>query len=335
MPDDLQSLERQLSKGAAPPVALVFGEERLLVDKAVRMLVEAATDDADDPLAVKRLDLGESSTEVRDVIGACRSMGLFASRQAVLVRGAEVLGRSDANKAEIQSYLESPDPQTTLILVANQINRSTTLYKTVKATGVALEFTTPREWELPKWLLGQAHAMGHDMNESTARLVADLAGGTLQGLRLVLDQLSLYVGHGAPITGEVVEELLAPTRSHNVFELVDAVGERRMPAALRHLHSMLEHREPALRILAMLVRHFRQLWQVAEARASGATMDATQKRLKMRPFVIKKLWNQSNRFDANGLRRAYDQLYRANLRLKSTGVDDQLVMERLVMDLCT
>ncbi|MEC9072728.1 MAG: DNA polymerase III subunit delta, partial [Myxococcota bacterium] len=318
MADDLQTLERRLTDQGPPPIGLIFGEERLLVDRAVRLLLEAGTDDPDDPLSVKRLDLAESGTEVRDVIGACRSIGLFSSRQAVVVRGAEAIAKSDTNKTEILSYLQAPDPQTTLILVADQINRSTSLYKEIHARGVAIQFSTPREWELPRWILGQSRTMGHDMTEATARLVADLTGGSLQGLRLVLDQLSLYVGPGQPIPSDVVEELLAPTRSHNVFELVDAVGERRMPSALGHLHSMLEHREPALRILAMLVRHFRQLWQVAEARACGESMDATQKRLKMRPFVVKKLWSQANRFDAPSLRRAYDQLYRANLQLKST-----------------
>ena len=105
-------------------------------------------------------------------------------------------------------------------------------------------------------------------------------------------------------------------------------------AAIRHLHAMMSHREPALRILAMLVRHFRMLWQAAEARAQGASVGDIRGRLKLHEFVAKKLWSQCAKFDAPTLRRAYDRLYETDLKLKSKGLDDALVMERLVMELC-
>ena len=77
----------------------------------------------------------------------------------------------------------------------------------------------------------------------TAKLVAELVGGDLGQLRLVVDQLSLYVGAGAPIRDEDVEACLAATRAHSVFELVDAVGDKQLVGALKHLSAMMAHRE--------------------------------------------------------------------------------------------
>ena len=197
-----------------------------------------------------------------------------------------------------------------------------------------LTFDRLKAWQVPDWIMAQSGRIGHRTDEGTARLVADLVGTDLNQLRLVMEQLSLYVGPGNPIRSEDAEALLSATRGHSVFELVDAVAERRAVAAMRHLHAMLENREPALRILAMLNRHFRMLWLASEARGRGASQDEIKSSLRLHSFVAKKLWNQSAKFDLRSLRRAYEALYETDRRLKSKGLDDHIVMEQLVGDLC-
>lgn len=313
---------------------LVMGAERLLVDEAVAVILGAAVDDPHDRMAVTRVDLAESGTSARDVLGACRSLGLFASRQAVLVRGAEVLEKREADRDELVRYVEDPNPTTTLVLVATKVNGTLAVVKRIRKHGAVLNFQAMKPWQVPDWITAEARRVGHRVSAATGRLIGDLAGSDLGKLRLVVEQLSLFVGPGRPIEREHVEELLSATRAHSVFELVDAVGDRQTTAALQHLHAMLSHREPPLRILAMLIRHFRLLWQVAEARHHGVPLEEVGQRLSLHGFVAKKLWGQCSKFDAVTLRRAYDSLYRTDLRLKSTGLDDHLVMERLVLDLC-
>ena len=334
MADDLTTLSRRLESDGPACVTLVQGEERLLVDEAVRRVLAAAVDDPTDAMAVTRLDMAESQTSAKEILAACRSIGLFATRQAVVVRAAEVLDKRADDRDELKAYVTQPDPSTSLVLVATKLNGNHGLTRAIKKHGAVLTFNRMKPWQVPDWVMAEARRVGHPMDEGTARLVADLSGTDLNQLRLVIDQLSLYVGQGKPITITDAETLLAATRSHTVFELVDAVAEGRTVAAVRHLHAMMSQREPALRILAMLVRHFRMLWQAAEARAQGASVGDIRSRLKLHEFVAKKLWQQCTKFDAPTLRRAYDRLYETDFKLKSKGIGDALVMERLVMELC-
>jgi DNA polymerase III subunit delta len=334
MADDLTTLSRRLQADGAAPVTLIQGEERLLVDEAVRRVVAAAVDDPADVMAVTRLDMAESGTSAREILAACRSIGLFATRQAVVVRAAEVLDKRSDDRDALKEYALAPDPSTTLVLVATKLNGNHGLSRAIKKAGGLLTFNRMKAWQVPDWVMAESRRIGHPMDEGTARIVTDLSGTDLNQLRLVIDQLSLYVGQGQPIAVTDAETLLASTRSHTVFELVDAVAEGRTVAAIRHLHAMMSQREPALRILAMLVRHFRMLWQAAEARAQGSSVGDIRSRLKLHEFVAKKLWSQCVKFDAATLRRAYDRLYETDLKLKSKGLDDALVMERLVMELC-
>ncbi len=334
MADPIVELQRELTKRGPKPIYLVQGTERLWMDAAVREILRAAVGDPDDAMAITRVDLAESGRGAKDVLGACRSLGLFAQKQAVLVRGADVLEKRAEDRDALADYAQAPDAQTTLILVATKLNGNSALVRRIKKSGAVLSFEPLKPWQTPPWIAAEARRLGHAIDDATARLIGDLTGTGLLELQMVVEQLSLYVGKGQPVTTAAAEALLVSTRPHTVFELADAVGERRLVAALGHLHAMMSQREPALRILAMLIRHFRMLWQVREARDEGQDLGEVQRRLSLHEFVAKKLWAQATRFHPTTLRRIYDTLYATDLRLKSTGLSDELVMERLVMDLC-
>ncbi len=333
---NLRALNHQLGSEGTKPLYLIQGGERLLVDEALRLVLEHAVGDPGDALAVTRVDMAESAVKARDVISACRAIGLFNPKTAVVVRAAEQLDekRRVSDRDELANYADKPQRGATLILVASKLNGSSRLSKRIKKHGTILSFDPLKQREVPGWLQQEARAQGHRLDGPTARLIGELVGNTLLQLRLVMDQLSLYVGRGAPITSDAVEAVLASTRAHSIFELVDAVGERRVQDALTHLNAMLDHREQPLRILAMLVRHYRLLWQVWAARHQGHSKDSLAKALRIHPFQAKKLWAQAPKFDEPSLRVAVEQLYASDCFLKSSGLDNNTVLERLIMELC-
>lgn len=336
MSNNLRALDHQLGSEGAKSLYLIQGEERLLVDEAVHIVLRHAIGDPNDAMAVTRVDLAEASMGARDVVSACRSIGLFNPKAAIVVRAAETLDgkKRGKDRDELALYCEKPEPAATLILVASKLNGTTRLVKRIKKNGAVLTFDPLKQREVPGWLQDEARALGHPLDGPTARLIGELTGNQLLQLRLVIDQLSLYVGRNAPITQADVEAVLASTRAHSIFELVDSVGERHTQAALSHLNAMLEHREAPLRIVGMLVRHFRLLWQTFSARQQGVRQNDVAKTLRIHPFQAKKLWAQTNRFDEPALRAAIERLYACDFFLKSSGLNQNTVMERLVLELC-
>jgi DNA polymerase-3 subunit delta len=335
MADDLQALQAELGTGAVKPVYLVQGAERLFVDQAVRAIVAAVSGAPDDPMAVTRLDLAEAGRGAREILAAVAAMSLFGPRQVVVVRAAEVLDKRAEERDDLARYLEAPRGANPLVLVAgDKLLATTRLFKAIKREGRVVQCEPLKPRDVPSWLMAEARRMGQPFEFPAAKLVADLVGSDLLLLTRAMEQLSLYVGAGAPITSADVETCLAATRAHSVFELVDAVADRQTAQALVHLHALFAHREAGLRILAMLVRHFRFLWQVAAGRREGWSQAEVVERLKLHPFQAQKLWSQCGKFSALGLRAIYEKLYVADFRLKDVGLSESLLMERLVAELC-
>lgn len=329
----LLALDKSLKAGLKP-VYLMQGDEQLLVDEAIRRILAAAVADPSDPMAVTRVDLAEGKTAARDIVAACRSIGLFTPRIAVVVRAAEILDKKTAERDEVARYIKAPVDGCTLILRATKLNGTSAVVKRTKKVGVVLAFSGLKSREAVGWVRDRASALKHRMDYGAAQLVVELVGCDLLRLENTMEQLSLFAGPNQTIDQDLVEKLLTATRSHSVFELVDAVGERRAADALRHLDSMLGHREPPLKILGMVTRHFRFLWQIGELQAAGTGSDDIVRRLGLHPFQAKKMTAQTRLFDASTLRCAYERLYETDLQLKSTRHDGSVLMERLVLDLC-
>lgn len=332
---ELAALAAELKKGPPAPVWLVHGDELFMIEEAVKLIVTAAVGRMDDPMLVTRVDLAEGKRGARDVLAACRSIGLFTSKVAVIVRAAEVLEKKADDREEIAKYIEKPAPGATLVLKASEkLDGRTALLKRLQKHAKVLTYPLLRPWEAEKWVQGRAREMGHRIDPDAAKLLVDLIGASMLALEQTLTQLSLYVGPQKPMGRADVEGALAATRAHTVFELTDAIAEKKAAQAIRHIDAMLEQREYPPVILGHLVRNMRQLVEVKALVDRGAGPDQIKDKMKIHEFVAKKLYAQAQLFDHTTLRAIFEELFRTELELKSTRLDPALRLEALALRLC-
>lgn len=332
---ELPALEQSLKQDGVAPVWLVHGEELWMVEQAVKAIVKAAVGTLDDPMLVTRVDLAEGKKGAKDILSACRSIGLFTSKIAVIVRAAELIEKKADDKEELAKYVEKPVREATLVLKANEpFDGRSALVKRIQKHGKVLSYPLLKPWQAEKWVVTRAQEIGSRCDQPTAKLIIDLVGPSLMTLEQTLQQLSLYAGPGKPIHRADVEGALAATRSHSIFELVDAISARDVRGAIRHVDAMLEQREPPPVILASILRHFRQVVDAKAVYDRGGGAPQIQSQLKVHEFVARKLADQVARFEVPFLREVFEDLFRADLELKSTRVDPAVRLEALIMRLC-
>jgi DNA polymerase-3 subunit delta len=193
-------------------------------------------------------------------------------------------------------------------------------------------FAPLRDQALAGWLRGEARARKIEISPEAATALADLAGPELGRLSQALDQLALYAG-GRAVTLDDVEELVAETRQRNVFELTKAIGAGDVPRSLWLLSNMFRNREPALRIQFMLARQMRQIWRAKELSAAGAGRNEIASAVGMSPYFLDDVLVPARRMSRAALARAFERLYQSDVALKSSKVDDELIVSRLVQSL--
>jgi DNA polymerase-3 subunit delta len=100
--------------------------------------------------------------------------------------------------------------------------------------------------------------------DDAAEYLVQRAGHNIAALLNELEKCALRaqsVETGAPVTRAVIDEMVKRAPQETIFDLTDALGERQAPRALGLLRELVGGGEAPELVLAMLVRHLRQLLQ--------------------------------------------------------------------------
>ncbi|MCC7381247.1 MAG: DNA polymerase III subunit delta [Deltaproteobacteria bacterium] len=322
-----------LSRDGPRLVYALDGEERILVDEALKAIRDAAL-----PERARDFNLDVLSGKdapVARVLDAAATLPAFAARRVVVVKDAE---RYEKDEPEaLIAYLASPSPSTVLILVATEkFDLRLRLGKALDKAGALLRFPSPNERDMPRIIEQRARALGRTIDADAARALVETIGASVSGAIEALEKLVLYVGpdNPRPITRRDVEEVVSPAKEESIFELADAVGARDLRRAFELLHSMLVvSRAHPLALLGLLANHWRRLVTAKVLAARRAPREELAAQLRVPPFVVERLVGQARGQAVPGLLAGLEAIADADQALKGGKLSAERVMERLVLRL--
>src|ERR687895_1367692 len=272
-----------------------------------------------------------SVTGSETIVSACNSLSLFGEGPFVVLKDLDAWNA--AQKAVIVDYLEDPSPESDLILIGKKLGARERLLSAVKNAGEVHTFDQPTGKALVRWLVGYAKQMDLDLPEDVAEVLANRCSGDKMRLLQETVKLALYVGDGTA-TCDDVAALCPPDVQSNIFAFVDSLAAGQRARALALLEDLIATGEPALRLTFMIRRQF-QL--VARARAlldRGTPHKELSSRLKVPPFVARKLEEQGRKLDEEDLERALGQIQDLEGGLKGgSDLSDELQVEMTVLGL--
>lgn len=325
--DDLLSAAQA---GNPPPVCVLTGSERVLMERALSALKTACLGDG--PAGFNDDLFQGQGMSAQRVLQAARTLPMMAARRLVVVRHVDAAPQVEQDL--LADGLKTPSPDCCLVLTADKLDGRGKLAKAARETGALLALEPPRPGEVPQIAQREARARGHALSEAAALALADAIGTDLSALCDAVERLSLFVGKGQAIEAEHVAACVAQVRVESVWALVDAVGERDAPNALKTAASLLAEREPPLRILSLVARQLRILAKLKRALGQGLRPQEATQSAGAPPFKARELCAMAQRFDDDRLRRAFAVLAETDLALKGSRVPGPRVLERALLELC-
>jgi DNA polymerase III subunit delta len=314
-----------------PAVVLLVGTEAALRDQARRELRARVLSGKPADFDEQRFDLAAGATPAA-ILASARTLPVLAPRRLIIVRGLADRRASAFLEAALPAYLEDPVSTTCLLLEAEKVDRRLKWVKEVVRLGEVRDCAPPANArEARPWVSARVAAQGKQIAPAAAGDLIDAVGLALDALASEIDKLCLYVGERRTIESEDVAALTGRLRAAVIFELTDAVGERRPGEAIRILADLLSHGQPPLLVLASLTAHFRRLLRASEC--SPPTPQVIQQQLRLHPFAARKLADQVRRFGESRLRKALAALRRTDDALKGgLALDPALAIEQAVIE---
>ena len=313
------------------PAYLILGDDQPKIEQALKRLKARIAEEAGSELNVDEFDATVDAATV--VVNAANTLAFLGGTRLVLVRQAQAWLK--AEKEVIAAYLGSPAPDACLTLVAEKLPASDVLRTAMQINGEVLEYQAPKEGQLPQWLATEAaNRMGMNLGLQEARLMVQRCGDNQSILLRELEKLQLYAD-GRRVTVDDIRLLATPTYEASIFDLLDSLALGRGSAAFAAAEDLLAAGERTENLFNRILRYFQNLSRVAAMRDEGMKQEAIQTELKMKPYPVRKLVEQSALLGADGISRRLAVLAETDARMKGMGtlpdeMELQLCLGRLL-----
>jgi len=238
----------------------------------------------------------------------------------------------------LERLLDRPPPGLSLLLTAactREADLSKELVERVRKAGRIDKHVLYADQAPVEWLLAQARERNLPVSAHTAEQLIQRLGNDMGRLAQELDRLQLLVLPGQRVSEETLLEAVHLEQQGSVFTLAERAAARDLAGALGVLERFLAdapHEHPLL--IGVLARHFRQLRTVRLAEQEGASDTQIAQRLKVHPFLAKRLATQAQRFSRLELERIQRALGELDVAARRQGPVMRVLVQDLLQRIC-
>jgi len=271
-----------------------------------------------------------------------QSAPFLADKRLVIIKDFLSKGNKEEQK-KIAGILEEDLPSSCVVLFIEYAmpDKRMALYKKINKVGYPEEFKALMGPELMKWIQKQAQKIGLVITPQIASYIGDQTGSNLWNLSNELEKLKTY-GLENEITKDVIDNLIHPNLSTSIFKLTDYLAHRNAKGSIKTLDILLESGEDIMKIIFMIVRHFRILIQVKDLMDRKNSKSEIIGKIKEHPYTISTAMQQSPNFSLDTLRKIYEALLQIDIGIKTGKIrmsaDDKkeilLALEKFVLNVC-
>lgn len=321
----MQTINEDIKNGTFRRVYLLYGDEDYLKLQYKNKLLRALVTEGD-TMNFSRFEGKEA--QVPALIDLAETMPFFAEHRVILVEDSGFFKNAAPQLAE---YLPDMPETTCMIFIEKEVDKRSKTYKSLKDIGRMVEFKTPDEKMLTRWVLTVLQKNGKKLTQPTMQLFLEKAGNSMGNIDRELEKLICYVGDREIIQMDDVEEICTGQTENRIFDMIHMMAEKRQKEALELYYDLLALKEPPMRILFLLVRQFNILLQVKTMVAAGMEQNQIADRAGLRSFTIRRYRSEAGHFSVQKLKEALRDCVRAEEDVKTGRLDDRLSVELILV----
>ncbi|QMV40462.1 DNA polymerase III subunit delta [Cohnella cholangitidis] len=334
---DAKQAFRSIKQGNVSPIYVCFGTETYIMNEFVERLLEHSVQPEHRDMAVIRFDTGETSID--SILEEAETLPFLVPSKIILVRDS-VLFASGKESSRIEhrpesllAYMGQPSDTTVLVFMVHheKLDERKKLVKTAKANDAVVSFSPLQPEELLQWLLKRASNQGRAMENHAAEELLRRVGTDMHALAAETDKLCLHAGSGGSVTLESVRSLVPMATEQNVFKLTEELAALRTAEAIKLYHDLLKQREEPIKLMALLVRQFRNMLYVKELGNQGYSPQQMASQIGLHPYAVKITGEQARKFSQERLANLLSELADLDYAMKTGRVEKTLGLELFLL----
>ena len=329
---DYGALVKTLRAEGPGPLYLLWGEEDYLRDSFYDEIKKLCLDGTADDFNYHRLP--GSPLDPRELSEAVDCMPFMGGHSLVEVRNFDPGACKDAVADAVKDVISDiPDYCTVVFLLptGSEPDGRLGLTKALKKNGQAVEFTTQPRDLLMNWMTRRFASCGKKIGREQCERLIFLSGERMTGLVQEIEKIAA-AEKGEEISLDTIEKSAHHIPEARIFEMTDAVAQKRFDDAAATLAELLQSGEHPIKTLAMLGMQMRRLYAARLAIDENLGAKYVGEVCKM-PFQshVDSLMRSARGFTTAQLKRAVALCAETDYRMKSSSEDDEALLKELFL----
>lgn len=321
----MKKLSEEIKSGQLKQVYILYGEEAYLRNQYKEKLKNALLGEGD---SMNFHYFEGKDVRSGEVIDLAETMPFLAERRVIMLENSGLFSHGGE---ELAAYLEAPSETAYFVFVEPTVDKRSKLYKAATAKGRAIEFGAQDEAVLKRWILGFLKKENKNITERDLDLFLDKTGSDMANIRGELEKLLCYCLDRDVITAQDIEKVCTKQVSNQIFDMINAVAEKKQKTAMALYYDLLTLKEPPMRIMILIARQFNLLLQVKELRNKGLDANVIGTKVGLAGFIAKKYVAQASKFKEDDLRRALADCVESEEAVKTGRMNDVMSVELLIV----
>lgn len=329
-------LKKHLSTGQFKNIYLVFGEEKMLVKRAVEQIEKKLTGGSVNDFNYHVFTDGTAISEISVSADIIPFMGGYN-----VIRLSDVdidKMKSDDFDALLKILKALPDTTVAIIAMPTLEVTSKTAKSQMKKlityadkNGVCMELLHRTGLALERDLCKWAKAGGCSMSELTAHTLIQYVGEDLNLLNSEMKKLTAYAD-GGEITPEMIDLLVTKSTEASIYDLFGFIIGGNTDKALSAISALYYEGVNGMTILSVLSNAYLDAYRARIGFDAGRKMTDVAEDFSYgrREWVLNKAHKQIRAVTTPSLRKSLDALLEAQTRLVTESVDERTEVEKLV-----
>ena len=282
------------------------------------------------------------------LMATCDTMPFLSPKRLVIVEG--LLSRfetqdkdkrstktKDSGWSTFKDHIQRMPESTVLVLIDGKLKRNNHMLSALVPVAKIKEFKALKRDALKVWIESRVTKMGCSISPRASNMIAELIGGNLWLVSMEVDKLCLYA-QGRRIEEKDVKSLVSSAQETRVFDMVDAIRERKTTMAIKSLHKLEDEGAVPPYLLFMITRQLRMVIQEKESlQQNHKSTDDSYTPESVSDFALKKARQQARKHSLEQLKQIYRKLLDADVSIKTgrfKGDSGELSLDLLVCELC-
>lgn len=325
MESSMESIDQDIKSGQFSHIYLLYGDEAYLRQVYKNKLKNALAGQGD----TMNCNVYEGKNiNPNEIIDLAETLPFLAERRLILIENS---GFFKSGCEELSNYLTAVAPDTYFVFVETEVDKRSRMFKAVKDKGRPVEMVTLEERKLKNWAGAILRREGKNIRESTMELLLTKTGNDMCNIEKELEKLVSYTYGRDVVTDEDVEAICTTRITNQIFEMINAISEKKQRRALELYYDLLSLKEPPMRILFLIARQFNLLMQVKSLNGKTNDTKVIGEKTGLNSFIVSKYIRAAKSFSIQTLRNAVEDCVNAEEDVKTGRINDRMSVELLIV----